>query len=292
MIAISEPLRLKLEAGVTTLAWCWIVQRRDGAVFGFTDHDRPLTVASVACEPGGGFEAGETRAGDGPARGAVFGVLTADTISAGDLDNGVWDGARVEVWRVDWREPALNWRAFTGELGAVRRGGAGFEAELPGLSARLDRPIGRVFARACDAELGDERCGVDLDAPGWRASGEAGLVLAPGVITAGGLEAFASAWFSHGVIDWQSGANTGARQRVTGHRAGPDGAVLTLDPAPAAPVEAGDGFIITAGCDKSFGACAAKFANGLNFRGCPHMPGNDLILRAASSEAVRDGGKR
>jgi len=292
MIPIPDPLRLMLEAGVTSCAWCWVAARRDGAVYGFTDHDRPLTVAGVTCEPGGGFEAGETRAGDGPGRGAVFGVLTSDVMSASDLDNGVWDGARVEVWRVDWSDPALAFRAFTGEMGAVRRGAVGFEAELAGLSARLDRLIGRVFARACDAELGDGRCGVDLDAPGWRASGVAGLVLSPGVITAGGLDAFASAWFSHGVIDWTSGANAGARQRVTDHRAGPDGAVLTLDPAPAAPMAQGDEFVITAGCDKSFGACTAKFANGLNFRGCPHMPGNDLILRAAGSERVRDGGKR
>lgn len=120
----------------------------------------------------------------------------------------------------------------------------------------------------------------------------AGLVLAPGVITAGGLDVFASAWFSHGVIDWTTGANAGARQRVTDHRAGPDGAVLTLDPAPAAPVAAGDAFTVTAGCDKAFATCTDKFANGLNFRGCPHMPGNDLILRAAGSERVRDGGKR
>jgi uncharacterized phage protein (TIGR02218 family) len=292
MISIPEPLRLRLEAGVTTLAWCWVAVRRDGAVYGFTDHDRPLTVAGVACEPGGGFEAGETRAGDGPGRGAVFGVLTSDVISASDLDNGVWDGARVEVWRVDWSDPALAFRAFTGEMGAVRRGTAGFEAELTGLSARLDRMIGRVFARACDAQLGDGRCGVDLAAPGWRAQGQAGLVLAPGVITADGLGAFASAWFSHGVIDWTSGANAGARQRVTDHRAGPDGAVLSLDPAPAAAVAQGDAFIITAGCDKAFATCTDKFANGLNFRGCPHMPGNDLILRAASSERVRDGGRR
>jgi uncharacterized phage protein (TIGR02218 family) len=292
MITIPEPLRLRLEAGVTTLAWCWIVTRRDGAVYGLTDHDRPLTVAGVTCEPGGGFEAGETRAGDGPARGAVFGVLRADGVSKGDLDNGVWDRSRVEAWRVDWSEPALAFRAFTGETGVVRRGAAGFEAELTGLSARLDRMIGRVFARACDAELGDARCGVDLDTPGWRGTGAAQFMLAPGVIVASGLGAFAPGWFSHGVLDWETGANAGSRQRVTDHRAGAEGAVVSLDPAPAAPVEAGDVFTITAGCDKAFATCTDKFANALNFRGCPHMPGNDLILRAAGSERVRDGGKR
>lgn len=38
---------------------------------------------------------------------------------------------------------------------------------------------------------------------------------------------------------------------------------------------------ITAGCDKQFATCQAKFANAVNFRGFPHMPGNDYILAVA-----------
>ena len=39
----------------------------------------------------------------------------------------------------------------------------------------------------------------------------------------------------------------------------------------------GDAFTITAGCDKQFATCQAKFANAVNFRGFPHMPGNDYV---------------
>lgn len=33
-----------------------------------------------------------------------------------------------------------------------------------------------------------------------------------------------------------------------------------------------------AGCDKRFATCRDKFGNGVNFRGFPHLPGNDFII--------------
>jgi hypothetical protein len=44
---------------------------------------------------------------------------------------------------------------------------------------------------------------------------------------------------------------------------------------------AGDAFTVTAGCDKHFATCQAKFANAVNFRGFPHMPGNDFVTAVA-----------
>lgn len=37
-------------------------------------------------------------------------------------------------------------------------------------------------------------------------------------------------------------------------------------------------FIAQAGCDKRFTTCRNKFGNGVNFRGFPHLPGNDFII--------------
>jgi uncharacterized phage protein (TIGR02218 family) len=52
-------------------------------------------------------------------------------------------------------------------------------------------------------------------------------------------------------------------------------------------VEAADAFTITAGCDKHFKTCKAKFDNSVNFRGFPHVSGIDFAL------AVPDrGGKK
>jgi hypothetical protein len=42
------------------------------------------------------------------------------------------------LYRVDWSDPTLYYRAFTGELGEIRYGDQGFEADVSGLSARLE----------------------------------------------------------------------------------------------------------------------------------------------------------
>jgi uncharacterized phage protein (TIGR02218 family) len=54
----------------------------------------------------------------------------------------------------------------------------------------------------------------------------------------------------------------------------------------------GDAFIVTAGCDKQFGTCKAKFANAVNFRGFPYMPGNDAVTSYPTQSQVLDGGSR
>ena len=45
-------------------------------------------------------------------------------------------------------------------------------------------------------------------------------------------------------------------------------------------VTAGDTFVVYAGCTKRYTEdCLTKFNNGLNFRGFPFLPGDDLLLK-------------
>jgi uncharacterized phage protein (TIGR02218 family) len=60
----------------------------------------------------------------------------------------------------------------------------------------------------------------------------------------------------------------------------------------AETIAAGDQFRITAGCDKQFATCRAKFANTANFRGFPYVPGNDFMLSVASRQGKNDGNSR
>ena len=63
MKTLSPELQTHLDAGTTTLAWCWRITRADGVAFGFTDHDRALTFDSTGFEPESGLTASEVRAG-------------------------------------------------------------------------------------------------------------------------------------------------------------------------------------------------------------------------------------
>jgi hypothetical protein len=104
--------------------------------------------------------------------------------------------------------------------------------------------------------------------------------------TAAGLDGVASGWFALGTVEWASGASAGRRMEVADHGVSGEIVTITLLEAPVRPVAIGDTFVIQAGCDKRLEICAAKFANITNFRGFPHIPGQDAVIRYAS----RDGG--
>ena len=66
-------------------------------------------------------------------------------------------------------------------------------------------------------------------------------------------------------------------------------AALTLLEAPVRAISDGDSFIAQAGCDKRIATCGAKFANTVNFRGFPNIPGQDAVLRYASQDGGHEG---
>lgn len=163
MRLIESEFAARLGGGATTTCLCWRLTRSDGFVLAATEHDRALLVDGVTYSPGGALEAGAftQSAGLAPGQAAAGGVLADDAITEADLAAGLWDGARVDVLRADWERPDLFVQIWSGRLSEVTRGPGGFEAELVSLKADLERPVGRVYARACDAVLGDARCGVD-----------------------------------------------------------------------------------------------------------------------------------
>ena len=62
---LSQALKDHLAGEVTTLASCWRLERRDGVVFRFTDHDADLVVGgeTYAARAGISRTAVETSAG-------------------------------------------------------------------------------------------------------------------------------------------------------------------------------------------------------------------------------------
>ncbi|WP_071796273.1 DUF2163 domain-containing protein [Natronohydrobacter thiooxidans] len=292
MKQIDPALQAHLDDGTTTLAWCWRITRADGVSFGFTDHDCTLVFEDTEFEPESGFAASEIRAGSDLSVDAqdAEGVLSSDRITETDILDGRWDNAEVELWRVDWADTSQRVLMRRGAVGQIRRGRMAFVAEVRSLAHVLGQTVGRTFQAGCDAGLGDTRCGVDLENPAYEASGAVIDLLRDRAFTAAGLAGFSAGWFSFGTIDWTSGANAGRRAEVLAHDLVDGVAVLTLLEAPVRAVTEGDGFIIHAGCDKRIETCSAKFGNVANFRGFPHIPGQDTILRYASRDGGHEGG--
>jgi uncharacterized phage protein (TIGR02218 family) len=291
MKSLPTSLQTHLDIGTTTLAWCWRLTRNDGTEFGFTDHDQTLTFDGTSFEPESGFTASEIRSGSDLAVDAqeAEGVLTSDTITETDILDGRWDNAAVEVWRVNWADTASRALLRRGAIGQVRRGRLQFVAEMRSLAHVLGQTIGRTFQASCDAALGDTRCGVNLNDPAFKATGTVVALAADRGFAVSGLVGFSEGWFALGTLQWLTGANTGRKAEVLSHALTGADVIITLLEAPVLSIAIGDAFDIFAGCDKRFETCQAKFVNAVNFRGFPHIPGQDTIIRYAAKGDANAG---
>ncbi|MCB1487031.1 MAG: DUF2163 domain-containing protein [Bauldia sp.] len=292
MRAIDEGLAAHIAGGVTTLARCWRIVRGDGTVLGFTDHDRALSFDGTDYEPATGLDAGEDVSATGFAVGGqeVSGALSSDRLDAGDLAAGLYDNAEVRVYLVNWTTLAERHLLRLGRLGEVVREDGAFRAEVRGLAAELDETRGRAFRPTCDADVGDARCGVDLDDPDFKAAGTVTAVHDRRRFAASGLASYAEAWFDRGHFVWNDGDNAGRAAEVRSHRQVGGAVEVELWQPVFHDIAPGDGFTITAGCDKRFATCRKKFDNTINFRGFPHMPGTDFTL-AYAKQGDKNNGK-
>jgi uncharacterized phage protein (TIGR02218 family) len=292
MRVIPSALQTKLNSGATTLCRCFILTRRDGVIQGFTDHDRDLTVNGVLCRAEAGFAGSEAVARLGLAVDGieVSGALSDDSLSEDALAAGRYDAAQVDMYIVDWSNPSLRVLMARGHIGEVRREGHAFTAELRGLADALNAETGRLYTASCSADLGDARCKIDLDDPAYRGTGTVTALQGVSAFTVSGLSGFADGWFTGGRLTFTGGANDGDAMEVKRHLKGSGAVIIELWQAMAQAVEAGDTFVVTAGCDKRFATCRDRFSNAVNFRGFPHIPGNDFIIRyALDGEAGHDG---
>jgi phage conserved hypothetical protein BR0599 len=123
---------------------------------------------------------------------------------------------------------------------------------------------------------------VNLNDPAFKGSGTVVTVAGDQSFTVSGLSAYADGWFALGTLTWTAGANVGRKAEVLTHVVGATDVTITLLEAPVLAIATGDTFGITAGCDKRFETCKARFANAVNFRGFPHIPGQDTVIRYAA----------
>lgn len=271
---IPAAMALHIAGEVTSLALLWRIVRRDGAILGFTSHDRDLETEGLrwraapsfmpsALRTSADFEAGDIE---------LSGALASGAISEGDLAAGRFDFARLTVSLINWASPGDGTIPLAaGTLGAVRWEDGAFRAELKTDGALLNNIVTEVYSPECRADLGDGRCRVDLAA--HRTVVRVTAASSRTEFSAEGLEA-AEDWYAYGRARWLTGENGGDECEIAGSSNGTirlrQGARKIISPA--------DLVEVTAGCDRRFGTCAGKFNNAMNFRGEPHVPGLDSML--------------
>lgn len=274
------------DRSLETIAILWRVERRDGVTLGFAAHDRDIVQGHIRYHAAPGMLPSAIEMDDGlePLDMDIGGALSHDLIRNDDLAAGRWDHAAVRIGLIDWEQAGLGdgegesegvgW-FWHGHLGAVSMEGSRFSAELRGLKAQLDQPFVPVASPSCRAEFCGVGCGLSRVVYERVAMVDE---VADDALVFAGVDEVVAAGFVQGGLRWISGRNAGLRADIVGQAL----AGLHIDGLLLDTPQAGDRAVLIQGCDKSLATCSSRFGNAINFRGEPHLPGNDLLTRFAA----------
>ena len=265
----------------TTAAWCWKITRKDNVTFGFTSHDKNISYGGVTYEAATGFTptAVETSNNMAVDNLDIDGVLNSDYITADDVDRGLYDGASVDVFLVNYEnttDPIFVIRR--GFIGKIENSDIGFTAEIRGLLDIFQRKSVATYQKTCRAKLGDDKCKKDIS----------GMTDAALVTSVSSNDSFAvsigtaraTGHYDYGVATFIGGQNNGSSYEVKHYDSSTN--VVTLFLPTTFPIEVGYTVELLVGCDGNFSTCRDKFSNYINFRGEPSVPGTDYVASYAS----------
>lgn len=273
------------DACVTQRCQIWKITRRDGRLFLFTSHDRPVRYGGESYKPCRSLDPSASE--NASTLGSVgnielTGIIDDESISEADLYGGLFDDAYVTVDLVAWgATPEAPRRLAAGWTGTLSHGDTGFNMEVLGAAARLDQQaLVQMVTPGCRWTFGDARCGVDAEA--LAVSGQVTVPAARGRFL-GLLDGVAgtSQW-ENGVVAWSSGANEGQVCEVktvdwtTGE--------VVLWASPSYMPATGDTFELRPGCDKVKGGGCTVYANVINHGGFADVPGADSLLETPDAK--------
>jgi uncharacterized phage protein (TIGR02218 family) len=277
---LSPAFKTAISSGTTDLTRIWRVTRRDGTVFRFTDLDRDVVFSGDTYLATTSFQMTSiTHTASGGAQSINLKLTLGSQITFDDLADGKYNYAAIEIAVIIWSNPSAGKAIlFNGNFGNIELSPLRKQAQIEAVG-RLEasiQGIGEFYSAECRADLGDARCGVNL-----------ALHTTTGVVdSVSSSRKFVSTFvvnpnnfeYSFGKLTWTSGNNLNSVHEVLqqiGTNATQDELLLALNTAK--PIQVGDTFSIHKGCDFRPSTCHTRFANIINFRGEPHVPGPDFI---------------
>jgi uncharacterized phage protein (TIGR02218 family) len=276
MKPLSPTLLSHLAGGVTTLALCVRVVRRDRARLGFTSFDKDIVMDGLTYRADSGLRpsAAESTADLRVDTIDLAGVLRSSALTESDLLGGLYDGAAVDIFLINHQTPPsvpdttnAVWLR-SGSIGEVRQTGSAFIAEIRGLSESLNRAPFALYSPTCRVKrLGGNRCNASLSAHTFTYT-VASIIDARRFTHSAAPKA--DGFFQYGTVTFSGGVEGVVKSYTTG-------VIELIDPL---VVSLGTSFTAVRGCDRSFATCKSIFGNATNFRGEPPelLPGVDRLV--------------
>lgn len=275
---------------ITKLCQCWKITRRDGIVFAYTTHNRPVTFLGVTYQVCNSLNPSAFESGIMNKRGfgdiELTGAIGQDNITEHDIANGLFDNASVEGYVVSWDETnrTNSKRILKGIVGNTKQNGSTYSMEVITVGVKLSqRPLIQVYTPSCRHELGQGLCPINLLSYSYSGS-VTETVNRDGITKASFRQFYDSTtsqpndYYNLGILVWLTGNNAGISSEIKTYRQS-DG-LITLWQSMPHEIEIGDTFTMFPGCDKTMDTHLNKFGlTSDTFGGFPDLPGNDAIAR-------------
>lgn len=289
MKSIPIALQGHYDEGATTTCLLTRVACKDGTVIGFTSLDADLTyddgLGPVVYRASNGFEMDRMQETADLAvdNTDLRGWVTADGITEAQIRSGLFDYARVRIYRVNYLDLSAGHEVIAaGTAGETKFSRGGFAIEFRSFTQQLKQTISNAYSLTCRAKFGSQPIGTGGEQPEerfpcgktwtWTAATVTAVdALEPDrVFTVSGL---ASA-IVPGVVEVLTGQNAGAQMEVDGFDAGE----LTLSLPLPYVLAPGDTLRYREDCSKVWDDATAGCLHHwgterpLHFRGEPFIP--------------------
>jgi len=272
----------------TTLARCLRIERRDGKIIAFTEHDQDLVMDDITYQSAVGYTPTAISMQDKGAVNTVDieGILNVAGVCREEIAAGCFDNACIFVFEVNYENLTQGiLPLMSGFWGECQLHENHYVTEFRSLSQVLQQTVGELYSTHCRAQLGDARCSVKLNA--FALEGTVSAIKNAHKFTAQGFDQ-SHQYFQYGLITWQQGKNAGLSMEIQSFQPGKqqnqnveeisNSIFQLVQPMPYL-IEVGDIFQVVPGCDKSLTMCQERFNNVVNFRGEPFIPGIDRMLK-------------
>lgn len=278
MLSLDLAFKESLSQSTLTLCWCWLITRRDGAMLGFTNLDINIKIDQVIYRGVTGYDPTATQQSEGLEKvdsQNLKGILDASGISKAEIDSGIYDGAEVRRFIVDYTNlpssldlnPPRHRELPRAYIASKKIDSLGYELKIRDISSKLENNIGTVTSKRCRANLGDGACRKDLT--DFTHQLTVTSVIDRRVFSINGN--LADQYFDYGRLQFTSGANAGLHLDVSFFV---DNQIVLSIAAPNT-IAVGDNLTAIAGCDGTEQTCIVKFQNYRNIRAEPKVPTSD-----------------
>ncbi len=258
-------------APYATAAWCVRIECTNGTIVRLTSYPHDLTMSNATVyKTDYGYEPTAFSASSSMSPSAIDleGIVAAAGISRDALASGVFDNARVYVFKTNFLSPVEDYEEVAaGFFGKATLMDDHYRIEGMSLIDALNQAVGSIYQAACPRTLGDAGCTVNLAA--ITVTGSLTSVTSSSVVR-DSSRSEAADWFGAGTIHFTSGANAGLKPLEVKDYAA-NGTVTTFEPFYYAPA-IGDAYVLVPGCRKREADCRDKFANIINFFGFTRIP--------------------